>query len=49
VTPAGPPRNPYDVPIVRHRWIFVASIVFCVLVVILEIVVVILNLRDDTP
>lgn len=46
VTPAGPPRNPYDVPIVRHRWIFVAGIVFWIVMVVGEIAVVIYNLQN---
>ena len=44
--PAGQPRNPYDVPIVRHRWIFVAGIAFWVLMVVAEVVLIIYNLRD---
>ena len=43
MTPAGPPRNSYDVPIVRHRWIFVAGIVFWIVMVVGEIAVVIYN------
>jgi hypothetical protein len=46
VTPAGPPRNPYDVPIVRHRWIFVAGIVFWIVMVVGEIAVAIYNLQN---
>lgn len=46
MTPARPPRNPYSAPIVRHRWIFVAGVVFWVLMVAFEIVVVISNLHN---
>lgn len=44
----GPPPNPYDVPIVRHRWIFIASIVTWVTFVALEVFVVIYNLVTQT-
>lgn len=48
VTPAGSPRDPYDVPIVRHRWVFVASVVTWVTFVAIEVLVIIYNLVTGT-
>ena len=45
---AGPPRDPYDVLIVRHRWVWVASIVTWVTFVALEIFVVVYNVVTHT-
>jgi len=42
----GPPRNVYDAPAVRHRWVFVTFVVVWVLLVAFGTFVVIHNIRN---
>jgi len=49
VTSNGPPRNVYDAPMVRHRWIYISGIVFWSLLVVSEIFLVIRQFRDHLP